>query len=190
MKDSIKSTIRPVVCSSNSLCLAAIAVFYLIIATGIVLIPAAGPVLKVPADIEWKEKILVASGDVYQGPWRMNESEFHYVDDPAVAITDGGKTGIAWADQREQDLFFQLYNSGGEPILESPTNISQSPGIFSWLPRMTINPDDTDQIFILWQDIVFSGGSHGGEIFFSRSIDGGITFDEPVNLSNTKAGSR
>jgi hypothetical protein len=54
---------------------------------------------------------------------------------------------------------------------------------------MTINPDDTDQIFILWQDIVFSGGSHGGEIFFSRSIDGGITFDEPVNLSNTKAGA-
>ncbi len=44
-------------------------------------------------------------------------------------------------------------------------------------------------MYALWQEIVFSGGSHGGEIFFAKSTDGGKTFDEPVNLSNTEAGA-
>ena len=31
-------------------------------------------------------------------------------------------------------------------------------------------------------------GTHGGEIFFARSTDGGRTFSDPINLSNTIAG--
>jgi len=144
---------------------------------------------KPDSGIMWKEKIKVASGDAHQGPWRMNDSEFHYVDDPAVFIREDGSIGIVWADQPEQDIYFRLLNPDGEPTGVESVNVSQSPGIFSWLPRMEINPDNESEIYVLWQDIVFSGGSHGGEIFFTRSVDGGVTFTEPSNLSNTASGA-
>lgn len=66
-------------------------------------------------------------------------------------------------------------------------NVTQTPGIFTWLPRIAADPDG-DEVFALWQEIVFSGGSHGGEILFARSTNGGRTFSEPINLSNTTAG--
>ncbi|CAN5456037.1 hypothetical protein BH23BAC3_BH23BAC3_32580 [soil metagenome] len=147
--------------------------------------------LHIPSNpgIDWIDRIEVASGDAYQGPWRMNDSEFHYVDDPAITLLNDGSWGIVWADQKKQDLFYRQYNSDGEPALDAAVNVSQSPGIFSWLPRMIIDPKDSNRIYILWQDIAFTGGSHGGEIMFSRSVDRGETFSEPVNLSNTKAGA-
>lgn len=139
--------------------------------------------------IEWSDRIEVASGDAYQGPWQMNDSEFHYVDDPAIAMFHDGSMGIVWADQKEQDLFFRIYNADGSTAMDDAVNVSQSPGIFSWLPRIIIDPVDNNRIYILWQDIAFTGGSHGGEIMFSRSLDRGATFSEPVNLSNTEAGA-
>jgi hypothetical protein len=42
---------------------------------------------------------------------------------------------------------------------------------------------------VLWQEILFSGGSHGGDILFARSTDGGRTFSAPRNLSHDRAGS-
>ncbi len=141
-----------------------------------------------PSEVSRAERIEVASGDAYQGPWRMNESAFHYVDDPTVAINEAGVVGVAWADQSRQDIFFQLYAADGERRFEAPVNVSRTPAIFSWLPRMVITPGDPRRVYILWQEIVFSGGTHGGEIFFARSTDGGKTFDDPVNLSNSIAG--
>ncbi len=63
----------------------------------------------------------------------------------------------------------------------APVNISRSPRVISWLPRLAVSPTELDEVFILWQEIVFSGGSHGGEIFFARSFDGGASFSEPLN---------
>jgi len=53
---------------------------------------------------------------------------------------------------------------------------------------MVVASSNAREVFILWQEIIFSGGSHGGEIFFARSGDGGKTFGQPVNLSNSLAG--
>lgn len=141
-----------------------------------------------PAGVTWDERVEVASGGAYQGPWRMNESEFDYVDDPTVAINAEGDVGVAWADQSRQNIFFQFHAANGDKRFKEPINVSRSPGIFSWLPRMVITPGDPGMVYILWQEIVFSGGTHGGEIFFSRSTDGGKTFTDPVNLSNSIAG--
>jgi hypothetical protein len=139
--------------------------------------------------VEWQERIEVSSGEGYRGPWRMNESEFRYVDDPAVAITDDGVVGVAWADQARKDVFVQFYEPNGDGRFEGAVNVSRSPEIFSWLPKMVIPPSDPSRVYILWQEIVFSGGTHGGEIFFARSSDGGETFSDPINLSNTVAGA-
>jgi hypothetical protein len=136
--------------------------------------------------VTWGEPIKVASGEAYKGPWRMNASQYRYVDDPTVVINEEGVVGIAWADQSRQDIYFQIYAPDGAKRFEEPVNVSRTPTIFSWLPRMVIA--GSGSVYILWQEIVFSGGSHGGEIFFARSSDGGRTFNGPTNLSNSIAG--
>ncbi|MBI4611708.1 MAG: exo-alpha-sialidase [Candidatus Rokubacteria bacterium] len=142
-----------------------------------------------PPGVIWGEKIEVAAGGGYRGPWRMNESEYDYVDDPTVAINEQGFVAVAWADQSRKDIFVQVYAPDRRQRLEEPVNISRSPRVFSWLPRMLITSTDPIEVYLLWQEIVFSGGSHGGDIFFARSTDGGKTFSNPLNLSNDIAGS-
>jgi hypothetical protein len=141
-----------------------------------------------PSGVTWDERISVTIGDGYRGPWRMNESEYDYVDDPTVAITERGVVGVGWADQSRRDIFLRIYEPDGEGRFAVPVNVSGSPRTFSWLPRMLLTSGDASEVFLLWQEIVFSGGSHGGEIFFARSTDGGRTFGDPLNLSNSSAG--
>lgn len=140
------------------------------------------------ADVIWSERIEIAAGDAHQGPWRMNRSEFHYVDDPTVAMDEAGSVGVVWADHTRRDLFFQRYSPNGEKRFTNPVGVSHSPEVFSWLPRLVLNGRDSENVYVLWQEIVFSGGTHGGEIFFARSSNGGETFHRPVNLSNSLAG--
>jgi len=134
----------------------------------------------------WHEAVEVAAGRAHQGAWRMNRSDFRYVDDPTVALGPDGDMGVAWVSQAEQNVYFQRYGRDGSPRFEAPRNVSRSPTIFSWLPRLVI---DEAQVYVLWQEIVFSGGNHGGEAFFARSTDGGETFEAPANLSRTTNGA-
>ncbi len=139
--------------------------------------------------VHWHDPIEVATGPAYRGPWRMNESQFLLVDDSSIAITENGTTVVIYGNLEERDIFLQIYDPTGTPRHETPVNISHSPNVFSWLPRVVVEEPDASRIYVLWQEIVFSGGSHGGEIFFARSIDGGKTFSPPINLSNTTAGA-
>jgi hypothetical protein len=141
------------------------------------------------ANVEWSEPFEVSRGGGYRGPWRMNESVYDYVDDPTVAVDSTGSTVVAWVDQRRKDVLLQVYGPDGQPRHPRPVNVSRSPRVFSWLPRLVVAGERASEIFVLWQEIVFSGGSHGGEIFFARSADGGASFDRPRNLSNTVAGA-
>lgn len=136
--------------------------------------------------IAWQDPIELAAGPAVRGPWRMNESDFRWVDDPTVDIMNRGEIHVAWVDQAQKDVFFQRYDHDGRSRLATPTNVSRSAATFSWLPRVVV--PDRDRVYALWQEIIFSGGMHGGEILFARSSDGGQTFSEPLNLSNTKAG--
>ncbi|MEM7124455.1 MAG: sialidase family protein [Pseudomonadota bacterium] len=138
--------------------------------------------------VTWQDPIEVASGEGHKGPWRQNDSDFRYVDDPSPAIGPDGEIGVVWVDQARHAVLFQVYDPDGARRFQTPVDVSRSPGIFSWLPRVAFADDGTDDVYVLWQEIVFSGGSHGGEIFFARSGDGGATFDTPVNLTNSLAG--
>jgi hypothetical protein len=140
-------------------------------------------------NIVWHQAVRVATGEAHMGPWRMNESDFRYVDDPSVALDEDGMAAVVWADQAQQDVFLQRYDRDGEPQLDAPTNISRSAETFSWLPRVLMAVNEPNTVYVLWQEIIFSGGSHGGEILFARSQDGGETFSAPVNLSNTQNGA-
>jgi hypothetical protein len=138
--------------------------------------------------IEWNAPIEVASGRGVRGPWRQNESNYHYVDDPSVAFDREGNALVVWVDQHRKDVLFQAYDRTGRPRLEEPANVSRSSATFSWLPRLATSKTNARDVFALWQEIVFSGGSHGGEIFFARSATGGASFSAPINLSNSVAG--
>jgi hypothetical protein len=135
--------------------------------------------------VRWIEPLEVAQGRAHAGPWQMNESVFDYVDDATVALSDAGEIAVAWADNARKDVFFQMYGADGVARLAEPTNVSQTPRVFSWLPRVVV---DEGRVFALWQEIVFSGGSHGGDIYFSRSADAGRSFSAPLNLSSSIGG--
>ncbi|MDX1630503.1 MAG: sialidase family protein [Thermoanaerobaculia bacterium] len=160
-----------------------------LLSLGLAAMPCGG---KMPStastEVVWEERIEVDSGRGYRGPWRMNESRFLYVDDPTVASNGDGSVGVVWADQARRDLFFQRFGPDGDPLFEKPTNVSRSPRVFSWLPRAVMTSGNPGEVYVLWQEIVFSGGTHGGEAFFARSTDGGRSFERPRNLSRSKAG--
>ena len=132
-------------------------------------------------------RVRVASGPAHRGPWRQNESDFRWVDDPAVDLAPDGDASVVWVDQSRKEVLFQRYAPDGRPRLATPANVSRSPDVFSWLPRVIVDSSDSRRVYVVWQEIVFSGGSHGGEIFFARSTDG-RTFAAPVNLSSSRAG--
>lgn len=139
-----------------------------------------------PSSLAWEPLIEVASGRAERGPWRQNESRFDYVDDPAVAVDAQGGVAIAWVDQARKAVLFQRFAPDGKARFDQPVDVSRQPATFSWLPRIAIASDG--QVLIAWQEIIFSGGSHGGEIMVASSRDGGKSFSNPANLSNSKAG--
>lgn len=141
------------------------------------------------ASIVWRGATEIAHGRGERGPWRQNDSRYDYVDDPAVAIDSGGRIALAWVEQGKKDVFFQRIGDDGKSLLPQPVNVSRSPATFSWLPRVSFAPDDARRVFLIWQEIIFTpGGSHGGEILFARSNDGGASFSPPLNLSNSAGG--
>ena len=137
--------------------------------------------------LSWRGTTDIAVGRGERGPWRMNDSRFDYVDDPSVAVEARGDSLVVWVDQARKDVLFQRVSAAGVRRGE-PVNVSRSPATFSWLPRIALPPREPGVVLVLWQEIIFSGGSHGGDILFARSGDGGNTFSTPLNLSNSLAG--
>ena len=138
--------------------------------------------------IIWQGKIEIAEGSGERGPWRQNESRYNYVDDPAVAIDDHGSIAVAWVNQAQKDVLFQRIDANGAVQLSRAVNVSRNGATFSWLPRIAFAHETSNKIYVLWQEIIFSGGSHGGDILFARSENGGRTFEEPLNLSRSLGG--
>ncbi len=145
------------------------------------------------AQVVWEAPIEVARGEAYRGPWRMNASDFRYVDDASVAISERGEVVVVWADQVEQAIFLQRYDREGHAVFDEPTRIGGEVDTFSWLPRVVIDEASEEgkafTVHLLWQEILFTGGDHGGEILYARSQDGGETFEAHQNLSNVRDGA-
>lgn len=138
--------------------------------------------------IIWSGIIEIDEGRGEKGPWQQNESRYDYVDDPTVAIDQYGNVAVAWVNQARKDVFFQRISQAGEKLPAQPINISRNPAMFSWLPRISLSPDVPGRIHILWQEIIFSGGSHGGDILFASSQGESAQFSKPLNLSRSVGG--
>lgn len=171
-------------CWMRRLCKRAALLTVLLFAASVTTGSAAQP----EAMIAWCGAIDVAAGGGHRGPWRQNDSQYDYVDDSTVAIDMHGAAAVAWVDQRSKDVFLQIFERDGKRRLRQPVNVSRTGDVFSWLPRIALSPTYANDVYVLWQEIVFSGGSHGGDIFFAASRDGGSSFGPPLNLSNSVAG--
>jgi hypothetical protein len=139
------------------------------------------------SSVEWTGITEIAEGRGEKGVWQQNDSRYDYVDDATVAFDSADGIKVAWVDQQKKDVFFQSLSADGT-AQGRPVNVSRNPATFSWLPRMVVAPGDPGAIGLLWQEIIFSGGSHGGDILFARSTDGGASFSAPINLSNSRGG--
>lgn len=140
-----------------------------------------------PSSVEWTGITEIAEGRGDKGAWRQNDSRYNYVDDPTVAFDSTDRVKMAWVDQKKKDVFYQSLSTAGT-AQGRPVNVSRNPATFSWQPRMVVAPGDTGKIGLLWQEIIFFGGSHGGDILFARSTDAGASFSAPINLSNSRGG--
>ena len=138
-----------------------------------------------PPAVAWQPPVELARGGGEKGPWQQNDSQFDYVDDPSTAIAPDGSVAVVWVDQAKSDVLFQILSPNNQKRFAQPINVSRTPDVFSWLPRVALSPRRPHDIYVLWQEIVFSGGPHGGEIFFARSQDDGATFEAPQNLTRS-----
>ena len=137
--------------------------------------------------VRWHAPVELASGPGVRGPWQQNASRYDFVDDPAVVLADDGTMVVAWVDQARKVVRVQRRAADGA-ALGAPVDVDRQPRTFSWIPKLAMAPDVPQQVFVLWQEIIFSGGSHGGEMMFARSADGGRTFAPPSNLSRSRGG--
>jgi hypothetical protein len=134
----------------------------------------------------WEAPVLIASGAGEKGRWRQNDSRYDYADDASVAFAHDGSLALAWVDQKSRDVWLRRLAPGGR--LGAPVNVSRSPATFSWLPRMAADPARPGRLCLLWQEIIFSGGSHGGDILFACANDGVKVFSPSLNLSRSIGG--
>lgn len=135
--------------------------------------------------VRWAEPVELARGAGLRGPWQQNDSRYDFVDDPAVVFRPDGSLVVAWVDQARKAVVVRRLHADGRPASE-PQLLSGEPDAFSWMPRIACGADGT--VYVLWQEIVFSGGSHGGEMLLARPVDGAGGFGAPLNLSASRGG--
>jgi phosphatidylethanolamine-binding protein (PEBP) family uncharacterized protein len=105
---------------------------------------------------------------------------------PQVAVDGGGNIYAVWEDDNatnsnNSNILFSRSTDGGVTF-STPTNVSKSSGL-SFSPRTAV--DTNGGVNVVWVD-----NTPGHQtIFFSRSIDGGVTFSTPVNTSNDPSDS-
>lgn len=137
--------------------------------------------------VQWMAPVELARGAGLRGPWRQNDSRYDFVDDPALALAADGSLLVAWVDQARKAVMVQRRGAGGQPA-SPPAEVAGAPHAFSWIPRLAVAPDAPQRVLLLWQEILFSGGTHGGEMMLARSADGGRSFSAAINLSNSPGG--
>lgn len=92
----------------------------------------------------------------------------------------------------DTDIFFAASRDSGRSF-EPAVNLSEGIGAFTSEPAILLSDD---RIYVAWRDTIPEVNDEGdvnfcgnAEVVMTRSVDGGRTFDKPVNLSNSPAGS-
>jgi hypothetical protein len=112
--------------------------------------------------------------------------QFFSVSGQQIAVEPNGEIDIVWsAVLSEVTVLFARSDDNGATF-STPTILSLPPR-----PNMTgagdpaIGVDPCGNISVAWEDDSVGSSSGEFDIFFKRSTDGGTTFSNPVDLSNT-----
>ncbi len=99
---------------------------------------------------------------------------------------DGNNVYVVWQNatgEATSNIFFARSTDGGQTFSE-PDNLSDN-AVDSVNSREPQISSQGNNIYVVWEGATFGGPN----IFFARSTDGGQTFSDPNNLSNTTGGA-
>jgi hypothetical protein len=104
---------------------------------------------------------------------------------PAIAV-DRNNVYVVWYDDSSSgafDLVFKRSTDGGANFEEDVLTLSTDTGHQGYGPTIAAG---NNNIFVAWADSSFNNGEVFGndEIFYRKSTDGGITFEDTLNLSD------
>jgi S1-C subfamily serine protease len=120
-------------------------------------------------------------GDTFSKPSNLTSAV--KIDSETASIgASRKKVYVVWADDSpgNYDIFFIRSTDYGNTF-SKPVNLSDNPGV-SYFPKLAT--DGNNGIYIVWTDN--SLGNYNIE--FTKSIDGGATFNRPIILSNDTRG--
>jgi|GEM_PF-1374611 len=99
---------------------------------------------------------------------------------PDIAVDENGIIYVVWTSvTTEVEVVFAKSTDGGLSFTD-PVRISD--GVNSRSPVVAVNGDN---IYVAYLDRSDPDSSATAEIFFTESADGGISFSDPINISNT-----
>ena len=138
-----------------------------------------------PDPIEWAPPIEIAKGGGYKGPWHQNESASTTSTIRRLRSTRAAVASLHGSTMTRKSALCSASSRAAAPARGQ--RIADADRVLV-AAASRISPRDPKHVFVVWQEIVFSGGTHGGEIYFARSLDGGRTFEPPLNLSQSPNG--
>ncbi len=145
------------------------------------------------------------SGVSFSNPIVVSDAYTDYNDCPWLAAY-GDDVYLSWAEMKliykpedpseilvgDTDTFFVASRDRGRSF-EPPVNLSEGIGAFTSEPVILVSDG---RIYAVWRDTIPEVGDDGGvsfygnaEVLMTRSLDGGRTFEKPLNLSNNPTGS-
>ncbi|MDR4512130.1 MAG: glycoside hydrolase [Nitrososphaeraceae archaeon] len=99
---------------------------------------------------------------------------------PNFIISSNNDVHVVWNDNstdKGNNIFIKSSSDGGTTFKES-VNVSNSTNSNSINPQIVSNGNE---IFVVWQEDI--NGHY--DVYLSKSSDGGTTFKEPINVSNS-----
>jgi hypothetical protein len=145
------------------------------------------------------------NGATFGPPMIIREAYTEDYDCPTFA-SHGDDVYLIWAETKliyipedpsqilvgDTDIFFAA-SRDGDKSFEPPVNLSKGIGAFTSEPAILVSDG---RIYAVWRDTIPEVSDEGGvsfygnaEVVMTRSVDGGRTFEKPVNLSNNPTGS-
>jgi len=113
---------------------------------------------------------------------------------PSIGVDAAGTVAVAWTDQRNLavngtngDIYFATGSLSGSTLVFSPNIMINDDTVFANQhdPSLRIGP--AGEILIVWADHRNGGNSN---IYFSKSVDGGVTFSPNLAVSPVFVGGQ
>ncbi|MGI0040813.1 MAG: sialidase family protein [Nitrosopumilaceae archaeon] len=123
------------------------------------------------------------NGNFFGDPINVSNNPLESLD-AGIAVNEN-KIYLIWNQKTSDssDIFFSTSADNGNEF-SKPINLSKSKDV-SQIIRDTQIALSGDKIFVVWYDET----EYGSDVFFTKSVDGGLTFSNPINLSQTNARS-